>query len=81
MHAASDALLAIGLAELRRTGDAVEGIAAMQQAYRNMNRGDGPEGSDTKAYYQGMITVVPIRLDWTDAASLARLREWKLTVQ
>jgi 5'-nucleotidase len=48
---------------------------------RALLRRDGPEGSDTKAYYQGMITVVPIRLDWTDAASLARLREWKLTVQ
>ena len=44
-------------------------------------RRNGPAGSDTKAYYQGMITVVPIRLDWTDMDSVSRLREWKLTVQ
>ena len=48
---------------------------------RSSIRRDGPEGSDTKAYYQGMITVVPIRLDWTDKDSLTRLRAWKLTVQ
>ncbi len=44
-------------------------------------RRDGPAGSDTKAYYQDMITVVPIRLDWTDKASVTSLREWKLAVQ
>ena len=44
-------------------------------------RRDGPAGSDTKAYYQDMITVVPIRLDWTDKASVTSLREWKWAVQ
>ncbi len=42
---------------------------------------DGPQGSDSRAFHEGMITVVPIRLDWTDEGSLAALREWKLTVE
>lgn len=42
---------------------------------------DGPRGSDTKAFFAGMITVVPIRLDWTDDRAVDRLREWKLSVR
>lgn len=35
-----------------------------------------PEGSDTRAFLQGAITVTPLAWDWTHANSLVRLKSW-----
>ncbi len=36
------------------------------------------EGGDTRAFLAGWVTVTPLRLDWTDAATLAVLAGWRL---
>ena len=37
-----------------------------------------PPGSDTEAYMQGMITIAPLRFDWTDEGMLRELAGWEL---
>lgn len=37
-----------------------------------------PPGSDTEAFMQGMITIAPLRFDWTDEEMLKELGTWKL---
>ena len=37
-----------------------------------------PPGSDTEAYMQGMITIAPLRFDWTDEEMLQELAGWEL---
>jgi len=41
-------------------------------------RREAPEGSDTHAYFAGRISIAPLRVDWSDTAEVARLRDWKL---
>lgn len=36
------------------------------------------DGTDTKAYLEGFITIAPLRFDWTDEDSIAPLKEWRL---
>lgn len=40
---------------------------------------DQPAGSDTEAFSRGMITVTPLRFDWTAYEVLDQLREWELS--
>lgn len=37
-----------------------------------------PPGSDTEAFMQGMITIAPLRFDWTDEDMLRELGTWEL---
>ncbi len=37
-----------------------------------------PQGSDTEAYMAGMITIAPLRFDWTDEDMLRELGAWAL---
>ena len=37
-----------------------------------------PPGSDTEAFMEGMITITPLRFDWTDEAMLRELGGWEL---
>ena len=37
-----------------------------------------PPGSDTEAFMAGMITIAPLRFDWTDEAMLRELGAWGL---
>ena len=37
-----------------------------------------PPGSDTEAFVQGMITITPLRFDWTDEEALRELAGWGL---
>lgn len=37
-----------------------------------------PPGSDTEAFMAGMITIAPLRFDWTDEAMLRELVAWGL---
>ena len=37
---------------------------------------EAPAGSDTAAYFEGRITVTPLRFDWTDRTILKELGAW-----
>ena len=37
-----------------------------------------PPGSDTEAFVAGMITIAPLRFDWTDEETLRTLDAWQL---
>ena len=37
-----------------------------------------PAGSDTEAYGEGLVTITPLRLDWTDPPAVAALEGWDL---
>ncbi len=37
-----------------------------------------PPGSDTEAFVAGMITIAPLRFDWTDEEMLRELTSWEL---
>lgn len=37
-----------------------------------------PAGSDTEAFVAGMITIAPLRFDWTDEEMLRELASWEL---
>lgn len=37
-----------------------------------------PTGSDTEAFMAGMITIAPLRFDWTDEEALRELAAWEL---
>ena len=37
-----------------------------------------PPGSDTEAFVAGMITIAPLRFDWTDEEMLGELASWEL---
>ncbi len=37
-----------------------------------------PPGSDTEAFMQNMITIAPLRFDWTDEDALRELGAWEL---
>ncbi len=37
-----------------------------------------PPGSDTEAFVAGMITIAPLRFDWTDEEMLRELATWEL---
>ena len=39
---------------------------------------DFPAGSDTAAYYEGKITIAPLRVNHTDSAKLVELIAWQL---
>lgn len=39
---------------------------------------EAPAGSDTAAYLEGFISVAPLRVDWTDQATLDRIESWGL---
>ena len=44
-------------------------------------RGDPPPAdSDTDMYTKGYITIAPLRFDWTDAETLARMKMWDLSL-
>ena len=38
-------------------------------------------GTDSDAYHRFMITITPLKFDWTDYEVLGDLKEWNLTVQ
>ncbi|MAF64578.1 MAG: 5'/3'-nucleotidase SurE [Planctomycetes bacterium] len=60
-----------------RISDPVDGQSSFR-AELEFGR-EAPEGSDTRAFFAGAITITPLRFDWTDTASLERLRKWELT--
>lgn len=37
-----------------------------------------PAGSDTEAYNEGLVTITPLRFDWTDQATVEVLEGWDL---
>ena len=37
-----------------------------------------PAGSDTEAYNDGLVTITPLRFDWTDRATVEALEGWDL---
>ena len=37
-----------------------------------------PSGSDTEAFVAGMITIAPLRFDWTDEEALSEVGSWDL---
>ena len=37
-----------------------------------------PAGSDSEAYSEGLITITPLRFDWTDHGSIEALEAWDL---
>lgn len=37
-----------------------------------------PPGSDTEAFVDGMISIAPLRFDWTDEETLRALESWEL---
>ena len=37
-----------------------------------------PAGSDTEAHNEGLVTITPLRFDWTDLPTIAALEEWDL---
>lgn len=37
-----------------------------------------PAGSDTEAYNDGLVTITPLRFDWTDPSTVAALEGWDL---
>ena len=39
---------------------------------------DQPPGSDSEAYLGGMITITPLRFDWTDDELVRELAAWGL---
>ena len=39
------------------------------------------EGSDTADYMRGMITVTPLKFDWTAYPAIDELKEWGLSHQ
>lgn len=41
----------------------------------------GGELTDMEAWLQGNITLTPLRIDRTEQAALARMRDWKLTLE
>jgi len=57
----------------RETVEGEPGAAATVEFNR-----DAPEGSDTKAFFEGYITITPMHFDWTDKAALADLGTWDL---
>jgi len=48
------------------------------QARFNM---DHPKTSDTALFYQGNITVTPLRIDWTDTAMMEVIQSWDLQIR
>jgi len=41
---------------------------------------DNPPTSDTALFYQGNITVTPLRIDWSDSAMMKTMQSWDLKV-
>lgn len=41
----------------------------------------GPSGSDCEAFFDGYITITPLKFDWTAHETLKELRKWKLTAE
>ncbi|WP_420461591.1 5'/3'-nucleotidase SurE [Candidatus Palauibacter sp.] len=39
-----------------------------------------PAGSDTEAHNEGLVTITPLRFDWTDLATVGELEGWDLEV-
>ena len=37
-----------------------------------------PAGSDTEAYNEGLVTITPLRFDWTDRPTVEALEGWDL---
>ena len=37
-----------------------------------------PAGSDTEAHNEGLVTITPLRFDWTDLAAVEALEGWDL---
>ncbi len=37
-----------------------------------------PAGSDTEAHNEGLVTITPLRFDWTDRPTVDALEEWNL---
>ncbi len=38
----------------------------------------GPEGTDSGAYFEGYITITPLKFDWTARETLKDLESWDL---
>lgn len=60
----------------RRTEEGEDGVAP-----RLRLQGGGPEGSDTKAFLDGHITITPLQFDWTDRSAIEELSDWSLSVK
>ena len=41
----------------------------------------GPKGTDTGAFFEGYVTVTPLRFDWTAKDALKELEGWGLTTK
>lgn len=40
-----------------------------------------PAGTDSAAYQEGYISIAPLRIDWTDHASIAKVEAWGVGLQ
>lgn len=58
--------------EIASTADSVSYRSALRPARR------GGDDTDTAYYLDGYVTITPLRFDWTDRATLERLRDWDL---
>jgi 5'-nucleotidase len=73
------AIAAMGGLYLESPGFHIFEDGAATFARATLQRGtDFPADSDTSAYYQGKITVAPLRVNLTDTAKLAELTGWQL---
>lgn len=73
---------------------AMKGAYVQANSYRQVQESEGdssdyrarvefvrefPEGSDSKAYMDGYVTITPLRFDWTDHDSIEAIAGWGLT--
>lgn len=57
-------------------GDAAEGERRFNSVF--VPPDPSPAGSDTEAYNNGLVTITPLRFDWTDRATVEALEGWDL---
>jgi len=57
-----------------RTRSTEEGVRTVQSRLKFERT--GPEGSDSAAYFDGYITITPLKFDWTAIDVLKELKSW-----
>lgn len=63
------------------TQDEIKGVVPARMGRSFISLSEGFESdTDSHAYQQRMITITPLRFDWTDYEVLDKLRTWNLTV-
>lgn len=72
----------MGGAYLKTVGfDPQDGARPLTYMARTQRITEFEPGTDSHAYYDGLITITPLRFHWTDEAMLDELSTWGLTVQ